>query len=86
MTTYILQKGDYHRNRNILVTSDVKKFAKKYVDMIQKGAFGDACDNPYIEIWNEADEDYPTASSHEKEKNESRLIKYLSKLVREINV
>jgi hypothetical protein len=83
MTTYILQTGDYERNRNILVTTDVKLVANKYIKLINKGAFG-SLDNPYIEIWNEGDENYPTAHFHENTNDEQRLIKYLTKLAKEI--
>lgn len=83
-TTYILQTGDYHRTRNILVTQDVKKVAKKYVELVKEGAFGSAMDNPYIEIWNKDDVDYATAYFHENTKNEKQLVKYLSKLGRRI--
>lgn len=81
MTTYILQKGEYRRNRNVLVTQNVKKVAKKYSELIKEGAFG-SLDNPYIEIWNENDEEYPTASFHENTDNEKQLTKYLSKLAK----
>lgn len=83
MAIYILQTGDYERNRNILVTTDVKIVANKYVQLINNGAFG-SLDNPYIEIWNEGDENYPTAHFHENMKNEQQLIKYLSKLAKGI--
>lgn len=84
MSVYILQTGDYHRNRNVLVTTDVKTVAKEYVKLINEGAFGSSHDNPYIEIWNEGDREHPTANFHKNENNEKRLVKFLSKLSRKI--
>ena len=83
MSTYILQKGEYHHNRNILVTSDVKKVASYYVRMINEG-MNSTLDKPFIEIWNENDEDYPTAGFDEQIKDEQQLVKYLSKLANRI--
>jgi hypothetical protein len=84
LTIYVLQKGDYERTRNIMVTTDVKEVAKKYVEMIEKGAYGDFFENPYIQIWTKTEEDYPEAF-HENIKNEQKLIKYLSKLAKGIS-
>jgi hypothetical protein len=84
MTIYILQKGDYERTRNIMVTTDVKEVAKKYTDLIKDGAYGDLYHNPYIQIWNKTEEDYPE-TFHENIKNEQKLIKYLSKLAKGLN-
>lgn len=66
-----------------MVTNNVKKAAKKYVEFIENGDWG-TLDHPYIEIWNENDEDYPTANFHQNTKNEKQLVKYLSKLARKI--
>lgn len=83
MSVYILQKGEYHHNRNILVTSDVKKVASHYVRMVNEG-MNSTLDKPFIEIWNEGDEDYPTAGFDEQIKDEKQLVKYLTKLANRI--
>lgn len=79
---YVLRKGDYHRTRNILVCSDVKKVAEKYVEIIQQGGYGDPFYNPTIEVWTERTEDYPF-SFHENNANLKQIIKYLSKVAYE---
>lgn len=84
MSIYILQQGQYHRTRNVLVTPDVKKVASHYVRMIEEGMYGCPIDTPFIQIWNEDDEDYPTAGFDEQIENEQQLVKYLTKLANRI--
>lgn len=82
----MLSQGDYERNRNILVTTDVKQVAKKYVEIINAGEYGSTFDNPYIEIWKDGyEEEYHYKEFHENSSNEKQIIKYLSKLGEEIS-
>lgn len=84
MSMYVLQTGEYSRRTNYLVTGDVKLAAETYTSMIEQEALGDPYDSPLIEIWNEDDRKFPTASFQENTKNTRQLIKYLSKLSRQI--
>lgn len=78
---YILSQGDYERNKNVLVTTNVKQVVNKYVNLIKNGGYGSPFDNPYIEIWeNTSNQEMPIAYFHEDNDNEQQLVKYLSKL------
>lgn len=82
---YILSQGDYERNCIMLVTTDVKQVAKKYVEIINLGQYGSSFDNPYIEIWKDGcGVKYHYKEFHENNKNEKQIIKRLSKIGREL--
>lgn len=84
METFVLVIGGY-RPRNILVTSNVKKVCRKYVDLMEIwGEHYHDSDRPYIEVWLEEDENYPTSEVMDMTTNERQLVKYVSKLARGI--
>jgi len=84
-TIYILTQGDYKYKSTVLVTTDVKQVVKKYVEIIVSDGYGKIFDNPYIEIWkNGCEEEYHYKEFHENNNNENQIVKYLSKLGREI--
>lgn len=86
MPIFVLTTGDYQYQTNIMATADVKKIAKKYVEIIKEGGFGDYSKHPYVQIWvtDEAD-DFPETFS-ENTANEKRLVKFLSKRARELEI
>ena len=86
MPIFVLTTGDYQYQTNIMATADVKKIAKKYVEIIQEGGYGNYSKHPYVQIWvnDEADE-YPETFS-ENTTNEKRLVKFLSKRARELEI
>lgn len=80
---YVLQEGAYSRCRNRLVTTDVKEVATAYIKSIEEGISSGFSNSPSIEIWNaKCNADGYPMEFHDVERNEKRLIKYLSKLAK----
>lgn len=73
-TIYVLQVGEYHRTRNIRVTSDVKIIAKEYVQNIEP-----EYNSPNVEVWKNGK---VVGHFHEIEKVESKVKKGLTKIAR----
>lgn len=69
---YVLQTGEYHRTRNIKVTSDVKAIAKEYVSQVTP-----EFNSPNVEVWKNGE---VVGSFYEVEKNESKVKKALTKI------
>lgn len=84
MMIFILTAGDYRYHKTLMATTEVKEVAKAYVDIINGGKYGDLFMHPYIEIRRAGElESLPEVFSENTNK-EKRLVKYLSKLAREI--
>ena len=82
-TIYVLQEGEYHRCRNIMVTTNVKDIASAYVKSVEEGISSGHSNSPFIEIWNaETNKDGYPVQFGDFERNEQRLVKCLSKLAR----
>lgn len=77
---YILSSGDYQYEKTLLATTDVKKVAKAYVDIIKDGGYGCLFKNPYIEIRRDGEVTQFPDVFHENTSQEKRLVKHLSKL------
>ncbi|AMS01186.1 hypothetical protein AR9_g102 [Bacillus phage AR9] len=69
----VLLEGEYHRRKNILVTTDVRKVAREYVILLLED---DWINYPHVEIWRDGQE---IKYFDEKITNEKKLVKILSK-------
>lgn len=82
-TIYIFQEGEYHRCRNMMATTSVKEVASAYVKSVEEGIASGRSNSPFIEIWNtESNKNSSPKQFNDFERNEKRLVKYLSKLAR----
>lgn len=71
MATYILFKGEFEKNRVIMVTEDVKIISKMYTELLREKEAAD------IEIW---DNNRVVGYFHDYEKVERKVRIALSKL------
>lgn len=80
---YVFQEGEYQYCRNRMVTLDVKEVAIAYVKSVEEGIMNGRSNSPFIEIWNGVgfEAGYPVRFD-DRERNEKRLVKHLSKLAR----
>lgn len=84
MAIFVLEIGDYQYRRNIMATANVKVVAKKYIEIIHEGGFGDSSNHPYIQIFHDDQANkYPETFS-KKLFSEKKLVKYLSKVARQL--
>ena len=69
----VLLEGEYHRRKNILVTTDVRKVAREYINLLLED---DWINYPHVEIWKNGEE---IKYFDERIKDEKKLVKILSK-------
>jgi hypothetical protein len=81
MVIYIFEKGEYSRKSTELVTTDVKKIAKLYAEVTNSKNYSSSCDAPNVQIWK--DENH-VRDFWEFEKDETKIVKILSKYGQEI--